>query len=63
VKGRAEEKLSIALRLLNRKLGTLPDEISIQIKSLKPSQLDTLTEDLLIFETLEDLINWLTTVN
>jgi hypothetical protein len=63
VKGREEEKLSIALRLLNRKLGTLPDEISMQIKSLESSQLDTLTEDLLLFETLEDLINWLATVN
>jgi Domain of unknown function (DUF4351)/Putative transposase, YhgA-like len=62
-KGIAKGQVTTILRQLNRKLGTLPDEISIQIKSLKSSQLDTLTEDLLLFETSEDLINWLATVN
>ncbi|MGL6337524.1 MAG: Rpn family recombination-promoting nuclease/putative transposase [Waterburya sp.] len=58
-KGRVEGQTDTILRLLNRKLGTLPDEISIQIKSLKPSQLDILTEDLLDFQTLDDLQIWL----
>jgi hypothetical protein len=57
--GRQEEKLAITLRLLNRKLGSLPDAISTQIKSLEPNQLDTLTEDLLNFNSLDDLQTWL----
>ncbi|MGB5634938.1 MAG: DUF4351 domain-containing protein [Waterburya sp.] len=57
--GRLEEKLSITLRQLNRKLGTLPDAIADQIKSLEPNQLDSLTEDLLDFQTLDDLHQWL----
>lgn len=57
--GRIEEKLAIILRLLNRKLGNLPLEIDTQIKSLEPNKLDTLTEDLLDFGTLEDLNQWL----
>lgn len=59
IKGRIEEKLAIALRQLNRKLGNLPEESITQIKSLKPNQLDTLTEDLLDFETFDDLNCWL----
>jgi hypothetical protein len=59
IKGRIEEKLAIALRLLNRKLGNLPEESITQIESLKPNQLDTLTEDLLDFETFDDLNRWL----
>ncbi|MGL5941772.1 MAG: DUF4351 domain-containing protein, partial [Waterburya sp.] len=59
LEGRLEEKLSIALRLLNRKLGTLPQAIADRVKSLESSQLDTLTEDLLLFQTLDDLQIWL----
>ncbi len=58
-KGRLEEKLSITLRLLNRKLGTLPEELATEIKSLEPSRLDALTEDLLDFQTIDDLTQWL----
>ena len=58
LEGRLEEKLNITFRLLNRKLGNLPEAIAIQIKSLEPSQLDSLTEDLLEFETLDDLERW-----
>lgn len=58
-KGRLEEKLSITLRQLNRKFGTLDDTIAEQIKSLEPSQLDSLTEDLLDFQSLDDLQTWL----
>ena len=56
--GRLEEKLNITLRQLNRKLGNLSEEIATRIKSLEPSQLDSLTEDLLEFETLDDLNRW-----
>ena len=58
LEGRIEEKLRITLRQLNRKLGNLPEEIATQIKSLEPYQLDLLTEDLLDFETLDDLHQW-----
>jgi hypothetical protein len=54
-KGRLEEKLAITLRLLNRKLGTLPEALAEQVKSLEPTQLDFLTEDLLDFQTIDDL--------
>jgi hypothetical protein len=57
--GRIEEKLAITLRLLNRKLGNLPEAIADRIKSLEPIQLDSLTEDLLDFQSLNDLQNWL----
>ncbi|MBW4535763.1 MAG: DUF4351 domain-containing protein [Pleurocapsa minor HA4230-MV1] len=57
--GRIEEKLAITLRLLNRKLGNLPEAIADRIKSLEPIQLDSLTEDLLDFQSLDDLQNWL----
>lgn len=58
-KGRLEEKLSITLRQLNRKLGTLPEELAEQVKSLESSRLDALTEDLLDFQTIDDLRGWL----
>jgi predicted transposase YdaD len=57
--GRLEEKLAITLRLLTRKFGTLDNTIADSVRSLKPAQLDSLTEDLLDFETLDDLQNWL----
>jgi predicted transposase YdaD len=59
LKGRQEGQGNTILRLLNRKLGTLPSAIATQIKSLEPNQLDTLTLDLLDFETLDDLHRWL----
>jgi hypothetical protein len=57
--GRIEEKLAITLRLLNRKLGNLPEDIADSVRSLEPSQLDALTEDLLDFQSLDDLSRWL----
>jgi hypothetical protein len=47
------------IRQLNRKLGTLPSAISKKIESLQPNQLDALTEDLLDFQSLDDLNQWL----
>ena len=47
------------LRLLNRKLGSLPDATIQQIESLQPNQLDSLTEDLLDFKSIDDLDRWL----
>ena len=58
-KGRVEGQNSTILRQLNRKLGTLDDAITEQITSLESSQLDSLTEDLLDFQSLSDLQAWL----
>jgi hypothetical protein len=57
--GIVEGQSSTILRLLNRKLGNLPESITDRIKSLEPIQLDSLTEDLLDFQSLDDLQNWL----
>jgi hypothetical protein len=57
--GLKEGQSNTILRLLNRKLGNLPEEIATQIKSLEPNRLDTLTEDLLDLETFDDLTRWL----
>ena len=57
--GRIEGQVTTILRQLNRKLGNLPEAIATRIKSLNPNQLDLLTEDLLEFETLSDLNQWL----
>jgi predicted transposase YdaD len=59
VKGRLEGQSNTILRLLDRKLGNLPEEIASHIQSLEPIQLDSLTEDLLDFQSLDDLQNWL----
>ncbi len=58
-KGRLEGQAFTILRLLNRKLGELPTEIVTTIKSLESSQLETLTEELLDFNTIDDLRQWL----
>lgn len=58
-KGRLEGQTFTILRLLNRKLGELPTEIVTTIKSLESSQLETLTEELLDFNTIDDLRQWL----
>ena len=46
-------------RQLNHKLGELPEETISQIKSLNSTQLDSLAEDLLDFQTINDLNQWL----
>ena len=58
-KGRLEGQTATILRQLNRKLGSLSEETTKRIKSLKFSQLDRLTEDLLDFKSFEDLERWL----
>ena len=59
LEGQREERISIILRQLNRKVGQLPENITTQIKSLESSQLEALTEELLDFNTLDDLLQWL----
>jgi hypothetical protein len=51
------------LKLLSRKLGTIPDEIKVLLHQLEPELLDTLSEALFDLESLEDLQNWLENIN
>ena len=57
--GIVEGQSNTILRQLSRKFGTLDPSIGNRIKSFPPEQLDNLTEDLLDFQTLDDLNNWL----
>jgi hypothetical protein len=56
-----EEALKLVLRLLNRRVGTVPPESQLRLQSLPLTQLEALAEDLLDFSTLADLTNWLQT--
>ena len=58
-KGIAKGQSNTILRQLNRKFGTLDNKIAEQIKALEPSQLNSLSEDLLDFQSFDDLDQWL----
>ncbi|KAF3886503.1 DUF4351 domain-containing protein [Tolypothrix bouteillei VB521301] len=63
LEGRLEGKLEgeqlLILRLLQRRVGTLPEFLKQRIQTLSTTQLETLAEALLDFTVLEDLLNWL----
>ncbi|AFZ19652.1 hypothetical protein Mic7113_3944 [Allocoleopsis franciscana PCC 7113] len=52
-------KVSLVMRLLHRRLGELDAKLEARIGDLGVSQLDVLSEALLDFSTVEDLIYWL----
>lgn len=54
-----EKALEIALRLLTRRVGILEEPLQAQIQNLSTSQLDDLSEAVLDFEGLDDLLAWL----
>jgi hypothetical protein len=58
-RGIEQERRSLVLRLLNRKVGSLPDRIQSQVEALSLDQLGVLSEALLDFTSLNDLENWL----
>jgi predicted transposase/invertase (TIGR01784 family) len=62
-RGRAEGERSgearLVLRLLARRIGTLPTTIEAQVQALALPQLEALGEALLDFAQLSDLIDWL----
>lgn len=60
--GRKEGELSLILRLLNRRVGVVPGSLTDRIQALPIEQLETLAEDLLDFQRLEDLMNWFKTI-
>ena len=57
--GRQAGETTVVLKLLQRKLGKLPDEIQAQIMALSIEQLELLAEELLDFSKLDNLTAWL----
>jgi predicted transposase YdaD len=57
--GRKEGRLEIVLRFLSRRVRSLSPAIEAQIVTLPIERLEELGDDLLDFQDLEDLINWL----
>jgi len=57
--GKTEGQRSLLLLLLDRKLGKLPARTKKTIAALDPIKLETLAIELLDFETIGDLNDWL----
>ncbi len=58
-RGLQEGEQRLALRLLHRRVGKVPESVQQQVKRLSIAQLEALGEALLDFEQLADLLNWL----
>jgi predicted transposase YdaD len=61
VKGRQDEGQTLILRMLNRRVGNVPEEVELKVKALSLTQLEELGEALLDFARMGDLIGWLDT--
>ena len=57
--GIEQEANLIIIRLLNRRIGQIPQDLTRQVSNLSLEQLENLGEALLDFTTEADLINWL----
>ncbi|MBD1928713.1 DUF4351 domain-containing protein [Trichocoleus sp. FACHB-90] len=57
--GIQQGEVSLALRQLTRRLGTLPPQLRSQIQQLSTVQVEALGEALLDFSTTQDLVAWL----
>jgi flagellar biosynthesis/type III secretory pathway protein FliH len=57
--GSQEGRQAIVLRQISRRVGNLSPTIEAQIKALSIERLEELGDDLLDFQKVEDLINWL----
>ncbi|GGA07140.1 hypothetical protein CYANOKiyG1_19640 [Okeania sp. KiyG1] len=58
-KGRLNQTIALVIRLLKKRFGEIPATIGSQIEDLLLSDLESLTEDILDFNSLEDLESWL----
>lgn len=56
-----ERQRSLILRILTRRVGIVPKNLTDRIQALSIEQLETLTEDLLDFSGLDDLVGWMDT--
>ena len=57
--GRQQGEMQLVLRLLSRRLGTLDENLTQQIRRLSLEELEVLGEELLDFSSVEDLNSWL----
>jgi hypothetical protein len=60
-RGKAEGEQNLVLRLLQKRVGELPETVRERIQTLSLNQLEELGEALLDFTAIEDLFNWLAT--
>jgi predicted transposase/invertase (TIGR01784 family) len=59
VEGQLQEGRSLILRLLHRRIGTVPEVLQSQIETLSLNDIEALGEALLDFTTEADLVTWL----
>ena len=59
LEGKQQEGVSLVLRLLNRRIGSVPSNLESQIRKLSVEQLEDLGEALLDFSSEQDLAGWL----
>jgi hypothetical protein len=57
--GAIRQARSLLLRMLDRKVGSIPSQILAQINGLSIAQLDSLGDVLLDFTSIDDLTGWL----
>nr|WP_228021842.1 DUF4351 domain-containing protein [Romeria gracilis] len=57
--GLLQEGKSLVLRLLNRQVGTVPEQLVVRVEALELEQVEALGETLLDFEGQDDLVKWL----
>lgn len=57
--GRVEERRAVVLRQLNRKVGPLAENLHARVAALSPEQMLELSDALLDFTALDQLVAWL----
>jgi hypothetical protein len=57
--GKQEQAYALVLKLLQKRLGDLPAEVRDRLQGLSLEKLEALSEALLDFTALPDLLNWL----
>ena len=58
-KGRLQEAIALVMRQLKKRFGEIPEVLSSKVEGLLLEDLETLTEDIFDFNSLEDLSGWL----
>jgi predicted transposase YdaD len=58
-RGKEEGEQNIVIRQLQRRVGELPQEVIEKIQTLSLEQIENLSEALLDFTAIDDLLNWL----
>ena len=59
--GIQQGEVTLTLRLLTRRLGSVPPQLRSQIQQLSTTQVEALGEALLDFSSTQDLVDWLQT--